>query len=101
MLAVEASEQTVTRALAPYQGRAGLAAVNTATSMVVSGDSDALTALRRQWHSAGYRTTPLRVSHAFHSHHIDPMLEEFRTILQHLSSSPPHAQSCPASPASP
>ena len=89
MLAVEASEQTVTRALAPYQGRAGLAAVNTATSMVVSGDSDALTALRRQWHTAGYRTTPLRVSHAFHSHHIDPMLEEFRTILQRLSFQPP------------
>ncbi|TVL86659.1 acyltransferase domain-containing protein, partial [Streptomyces sp. SAJ15] len=59
------------------------------TAMVVSGDTDAIDALRHTWREAGYRTTPLRVSHAFHSHHIDPMLHEFQQVLEGVAFQPP------------
>nr|WP_313956572.1 polyketide synthase [Streptomyces sp. SAJ15] len=91
MLAVEAREETVRQALEAedYARRVSLAAVNGPTAMVVSGDTDAIDALRHTWREAGYRTTPLRVSHAFHSHHIDPMLHEFETALAGVSFQPP------------
>nr|WP_277745032.1 type I polyketide synthase [Streptomyces sp. LX-29] len=91
MLAVEAREETVRQALEHegFEGRVSLAAVNGPTAMVVSGDTDAIDTLRHTWREAGCRTTPLRVSHAFHSHHIDPMLHEFETTLERVSFQPP------------
>ncbi|GAA4184157.1 hypothetical protein GCM10022252_12590 [Streptosporangium oxazolinicum] len=77
MAAVAASEADVV----PYVNeRVGLAAVNGPASVVVSGDEDAVEALLNQLD--GVRAKRLRVSHAFHSARMDPMLEDFRTVLE-------------------
>ncbi|WP_329093496.1 type I polyketide synthase [Streptosporangium sp. NBC_01469] len=81
MAAVAASESDI----APYlNGRVGLAAVNGPVSVVVSGDEDAVEALLNQLDGA-YRAKRLRVSHAFHSARMDPMLADFRTVLESVS----------------
>ncbi|MFC5219305.1 type I polyketide synthase, partial [Streptomyces coerulescens] len=79
MVAVEADEDDVLPHLA---AGASLAAVNGPTAVVVSGDSDAVEATLAAL--PGRRSTRLPVSHAFHSAHMDPMLSDFRAVLDTL-----------------
>ncbi|MCO1577177.1 acyltransferase domain-containing protein, partial [Crossiella sp. SN42] len=58
-----------------------IAAVNTPTSVVVSGNAEEVEALR----DCGFRTNQLTVSHAFHSAHLDPILDEFATVARELT----------------
>ncbi|MFG2942264.1 type I polyketide synthase, partial [Streptomyces sp. NPDC048282] len=78
MVAVEATEEEVEGLLAGREGRVGVAALNGPTSVVVSGDEDAVTALAAELSAQGRRAKRLAVSHAFHSPRMEPMLEEFR-----------------------
>ncbi|MFG1988989.1 type I polyketide synthase [Actinoplanes sp. NPDC048988] len=78
MTAVEADEAEVAGLL---DGRADLAAVNGPRSVVISGDEEAVDAIAAELRSRGRRTRRLAVSHAFHSHRMDPMLAEFRQVL--------------------
>ncbi|MET9864481.1 SDR family NAD(P)-dependent oxidoreductase, partial [Streptomyces smyrnaeus] len=89
MVAVEAPEEQVVAQLARSDGRATLAAVNGPSSVVVSGDEDAVEAIVRPLRESGHRTKRLRVSHAFHSPRLDPMLDAFRRVAQGLSYGPP------------
>ncbi|MFG1610664.1 SDR family NAD(P)-dependent oxidoreductase [Actinoplanes sp. NPDC049265] len=84
MLAVAASETEVSAALARHPGRIGIAAVNAPDETVVSGDADAVDRFAETWRAAGRRCTRLRVSHAFHSAHMDPITAEFRTVITGL-----------------
>ncbi|MFJ7249950.1 type I polyketide synthase, partial [Kitasatospora sp. NPDC098652] len=84
MLAVQATEDEVL----PLLGESvSLAAVNGPTSVVVSGSEEAVS--RIEAHFADRRTTRLQVSHAFHSPLMDPMLADFREVLDGLSYSAP------------
>ncbi|MGW2014046.1 SDR family NAD(P)-dependent oxidoreductase [Streptomyces sp. NPDC001927] len=78
MVAVEASEEEVAPTL--VEG-AGIAAVNGPSAVVVSGDEDAVLAVAAHWSEQGRRTKRLTVSHAFHSHRVEPMLAEFERVL--------------------
>ncbi|WP_086666773.1 type I polyketide synthase [Lentzea kentuckyensis] len=82
MIAVEATEAEV-RAVLDGVGGAGIAAVNGPDAVVLSGDEQAVTAVAATF--TGRRTKRLRVSHAFHSPLMTPMLDEFRTVLEGLS----------------
>ncbi|MET8170807.1 type I polyketide synthase, partial [Streptomyces sp. NPDC005329] len=59
-----------------------LAAVNGPSAVVVSGDEDAVLAVAGHWAEQGRRTRRLMVSHAFHSHRMEPMLAEFAEVLE-------------------
>ncbi|MGW4490335.1 type I polyketide synthase, partial [Amycolatopsis sp. NPDC004368] len=82
MVAIEASEGEVGSGLV---GGVSVAAVNGSSSVVVSGDEEAVLGLARVWEGRGRRTKQLTVSHAFHSHHMDPMIDEFRRVVEGLS----------------
>ncbi|KJS52160.1 hypothetical protein VM98_33155, partial [Streptomyces rubellomurinus subsp. indigoferus] len=80
MVAVQATEAEVAESLAGFEGRLEIAAINAPTAIVVSGDADAA----EEWlpKVEGRKTTRLRVSHAFHSPRMEPMLDEFRAVAQ-------------------
>ncbi|MEV7027163.1 type I polyketide synthase, partial [Kitasatospora sp. NPDC093558] len=84
MLAVQATEDEVLPLLGEF---VSIAAVNGPTSVVVSGSLEAVAAIEA--HFADRKTTRLRVSHAFHSPLMDPMLEDFRSVLNGLSYAAP------------
>ncbi|MER5705888.1 SDR family NAD(P)-dependent oxidoreductase, partial [Micromonospora sp. NPDC002296] len=89
MLAVNASEAEVLPTLDGFTDRVGIAAVNGPTSVVVSGAVDALDEVEQVWRGRGVRTRRLTVSHAFHSPLMEPMLDEFRTVLAGLTFAAP------------
>ncbi len=82
MVAVEAAEATVVPLLT---GQVALAAVNSPTSTVVSGAAGAVEEVAGALRAAGVRTSTLRVSHAFHSPLMDPMLAEFAAVAESLT----------------
>ncbi|MCX5209941.1 type I polyketide synthase [Kitasatospora sp. NBC_00240] len=86
MVAVQASEEEV---LAALSAGVSVAAVNGPSSVVVSGDEAAVLALGERFAAEGRKTRRLRVSHAFHSAHMDGMLEEFGAVAASLSFSAP------------
>ncbi|MED7951284.1 acyltransferase domain-containing protein, partial [Streptomyces sp. BE303] len=79
MVALEASEEEVRAVLV---AGVDVAAVNGPLSVVVSGDVAGVEEVRGRF--AGRRSRRLRVSHAFHSGHLDGMLEEFRVVAEGL-----------------
>ena len=80
MAAIEAGEAEVAGRL---DGDVVIAAVNGPGAVVVSGAQPAVDAVVERYRSEGRRATRLRVSHAFHSPLMAPMLDEFtRTARQ-------------------
>jgi acyl transferase domain-containing protein len=89
MAAVQASELEVGETLKGLGGRACLAAVNAPGAVVISGDEDAVLRAVEVWSGRGRKTKLLQVSHAFHSHRMDGMLDEFAHVLDELSFAEP------------
>ncbi|MGW2904671.1 SDR family NAD(P)-dependent oxidoreductase, partial [Streptomyces sp. NPDC001204] len=86
MVAVQATEDEVT----PYlRDEVSIAALNGPTSVVVSGVEGAVLELAARFEAEGRKATMLRVSHAFHSPLMDPMLDEFRAVAEGLSYTAP------------
>ncbi len=86
MVAIEASEQEIAKDLPEGLSIAG---INAPDSVVVSGSEDAALKLAETWKEKGRKTTRLRVSHAFHSELMEPMLGEFAEVAETISFNPP------------
>jgi acyl transferase domain-containing protein/surfactin synthase thioesterase subunit/acyl carrier protein len=81
MFAIGVSEETIIKAIEPYDGQVNIAAVNGAESVVISGKTELVNKIASEFCLKNIKTKELQVSHAFHSHLLDPMLPEFETIL--------------------
>jgi pimaricinolide synthase PimS1 len=87
MVAVGAAEDEVLPLLTE---RVSIAAINGPASVVVSGDEDAVLAIKAHFEERGRKTKRLRVSHAFHSPLMEPMLTEFRRVARVMTYRAPH-----------
>jgi len=89
MVSVQASEDELRGSLKGFEGCVDLAAVNGPASVAISGDEQAVLKLADRWARQGRKTKRLRVSHAFHSHRMDAMLDEFAQVVRGVSFEPP------------
>ncbi|MER6531983.1 type I polyketide synthase, partial [Streptomyces sp. NPDC001508] len=89
MAAVQAPEEELRPVLAAHAGRVVVAAYNGPRSIVVSGDEQAVAAVEKTMRDLKRRVTRLRVSHAFHSPHMDGILDEFRAVASRVAFSAP------------
>ncbi|MER6030050.1 SDR family NAD(P)-dependent oxidoreductase, partial [Streptomyces sp. NPDC001851] len=85
MIAVQAGEDEIRETLAGHEQALAIAAVNGPEAVVISGDAPAALAVAETWQARGRRTRRLRVSHAFHSPHMDEVLEDFRAVAAELT----------------
>ncbi|MCE6996338.1 acyltransferase domain-containing protein [Saccharothrix sp. S26] len=78
MIAIAAPEDAVLPHLVPG---VGIAAVNGPKAVVISGDAGSAAEVAAALAADGHKTTPLRVGRAFHSSHMDPVLDEFHAVV--------------------
>ncbi|MCM1020543.1 acyltransferase domain-containing protein, partial [Micromonospora sp. XM-20-01] len=84
MAAVGASEEAVAELLGASGAAVDVAAVNGPASVVVSGAVGEVASVAAACRERGWRVKELAVSHAFHSRLMDPMLEEFASVVAGL-----------------
>ncbi|MFA7755162.1 SDR family NAD(P)-dependent oxidoreductase [Streptomyces sp. NRRL B-2790] len=84
MAAVGASEAEVLAGLEQVSG-VSIAAVNGPESVVVSGVEAGVEQVVELWRERGHRVRRLRVSHAFHSAAMDPVLDELSALAGELT----------------
>ncbi|MEV0878953.1 SDR family NAD(P)-dependent oxidoreductase [Micromonospora echinofusca] len=85
MAAIQATAQEVEPLIADPAAQVGLAAVNGPTSVVIAGPHDAVQTVADAFAARGRRTTRLRVSHAFHSPLMEPMLADLAKLEADLT----------------
>ncbi len=85
MAAVFASREKIEEMLSPWEGKLNVAAHNSPGVNTVAGEADALEEAMAAFADAKIKARKLVVSHAFHSHLMDPMLEEFRAFAAGIS----------------
>ncbi|MCF2527159.1 SDR family NAD(P)-dependent oxidoreductase [Yinghuangia soli] len=90
MAALQGTEAEIRPLLAGHEADAGVAAVNGPDSVVVSGTAHVIDDIAAAWAATGRKTKRLQVSHAFHSPHMDAVLDEFRTVAAGLRYTEPH-----------
>ncbi|MEV0624809.1 type I polyketide synthase [Nonomuraea wenchangensis] len=82
MAAIGCGEEEIAPVL---HGEISVAAVNAPGAVVVSGAAGQVEQVIEWARQQGYRTRPLRVSHAFHSPLMEPMLTEFEQVVAGLT----------------
>ncbi|MFJ4091098.1 type I polyketide synthase [Kitasatospora sp. NPDC089913] len=90
MAAIGATEAEVAPELAALADRVAIAAVNGPSSVVLSGDETEVRRLAEDWRARGRRVKLLTVGRAFHSPHMDAVLDEFRAVAERLDYREPH-----------
>ncbi|MEV3861174.1 beta-ketoacyl synthase N-terminal-like domain-containing protein, partial [Streptomyces sp. NPDC050095] len=86
MAAIQATEDELASEISEL---VSIAAINGPQSVVIAGDHDEVTAIAGRWKEAGRKTKLLNVSHAFHSPHMDSILEEFQQAAATLTYAEP------------
>ncbi|MER8069899.1 type I polyketide synthase [Streptomyces sp. NPDC094034] len=86
MVAVQATEDEIAPECSEY---VGIAAINGPDSLVLSGSELEVVDLADRLKAQGRKVTRLRVSHAFHSPLMEPMLADFRRVVAAATANPP------------
>lgn len=81
MIAVGMSEADIISELTKFEGRLCVAAVNSSSSVTVSGDLDAVQDLHEDLSKRGVFARKLVVQQAFHSHHMEPLAPAYEKAL--------------------
>ena len=82
MLAVGLSGAEVTTELRDYGGGLAVAAINSPSSITISGDEDAIVELRERLTERKVFARQLAVAQAFHSHHMLPLAPAYQRALE-------------------
>ncbi|KAH6899708.1 polyketide synthase [Thelonectria olida] len=82
MMAVGLPESECLEELKPYAGRLNIAAVNSPSTMTVSGDEDAILELKDKLAEKKVFVRQLIVKQAFHSHHMFPLAPAYENALK-------------------
>ncbi|MEB3357146.1 MAG: type I polyketide synthase, partial [Synechococcales bacterium] len=85
MVAVLAGQVQVQEAIQPYGEQVAIAAINGPKNTVISGEQGAVQAVVDVLNQMGIKTRQLKVSHAFHSPLMEPMLAEFEQVAADIS----------------
>ena len=91
MASLEASSAEVVAAIRELgkSDNVEIAGYNTPSQTVISGDVDAVDAVIDHMAELGRKTKVLDTSHAFHSYHMNGMLDNFKAVAQIVRFSPP------------
>ena len=89
MVSVPLSEADVLRVISPWHGELAVATVNGPKNVVVSSNPLAAAALAEGLTASGIDARQLRVSHAFHSPMMAPMLTPFAAAAKSIKYRPP------------
>jgi acyl transferase domain-containing protein/acyl carrier protein len=85
MVSIAAREDELTELLGGLEDRVSIAGVNGPAQTVISGDVAAVEGVAARMQARGKRVQRLRVSHAFHSPHMDSILDELHEVARTLS----------------
>ena len=86
---VERVQAAINNQQAEVQKLVSVAAVNGPDSTVISGDHTAVQEIIEVLKAEGIKARPLKVSHAFHSPRMEPMLNEFERIASQVTYAAP------------
>ena len=89
MAAVFAAEGRVREAIAAFPQEVSLAAINTPGQVVISGRGERIEEVSARFKREGVLVRRLRVSHAFHSPLIEPILDPFEQYARRLTFNSP------------
>ncbi|KAL4965980.1 uncharacterized protein BDV14DRAFT_199431 [Aspergillus stella-maris] len=82
MMAVGLTEDEARLEIEPYKGRIAVAAINSPSSITLSGDEDAIVDLKGYLMDRKIFARQLKVAQAFHSHHIHPLAPGYLQALE-------------------
>ncbi|NEC38542.1 acyltransferase domain-containing protein, partial [Streptomyces rubrogriseus] len=85
MIALQATEEEILPHLTGHEHHLTIAAINSPTSLVISGNQTAANHIAAKLTEQGRKTKTLTVSHAFHSPHMDGMLHDFHHTAAQLT----------------
>lgn len=89
MLSVRAGEDRVRELVKSYAPDVAIAAINGPENITISGKQSAIAAIAEELTAQNIKTTPLNVSHAFHSPLMQPAIDEFRRVAAQVTYHPP------------
>jgi malonyl CoA-acyl carrier protein transacylase len=89
MAAIRCDAARAAEAIAPYPETVSIAAINGPGDVVISGRLEDVEAIAGALEREGVQATRLKVSHAFHSPLMDPMLAEFEQLARSVTFAPP------------
>ena len=89
MIVAFSDEDTITTAIEPFSEKVSIAGINGPRIIVISGEREAINQIIDKLKANKIKTTKLKVSHAFHSPLMEPMLAEFEQTAAKIKFSAP------------